>query len=52
VADYDLQQMLDKRNDLRAKKQWAAADKIRAELAELGIILEDKPQGTVWRYRR
>jgi cysteinyl-tRNA synthetase len=52
VADYYIQQMLDKRNDLRAKKQWAAADKIRAELAELGIILEDKPQGTVWRYRR
>lgn len=52
TVDYYIQQMVDKRNELRAKKEWADADKIRAELAELGVILEDTPQGTVWRYKR
>jgi cysteinyl-tRNA synthetase len=39
------------RNDLRAAKQWALADKIRAELGTLGITLEDGPTGTTWRVR-
>jgi len=51
-TEYYIQQMVDKRNELRAQKQWALADRIRAELGELGIILEDTPHGTVWRYRR
>jgi len=51
-AEYYIQQMVDKRNELRAQKRWALADEIRSSLAELGIILEDTPQGTVWRYRR
>ena len=44
--------LVGKRDELRAKRQWADADKIRAELGELGLILEDTPNGTVWRYRR
>lgn len=37
------------RAELRKAKQYALADGIRAGLAELGIILEDGPQGTTWR---
>lgn len=37
------------RNDLRAAKQWQMADKIRNELANLGVTLEDAPAGTEWR---
>jgi len=35
----------------RKAKQWQRADEIRAKLAELGIVLEDIPEGTkiVWR---
>ena len=40
------------RNELRAQRQWALADKVRAQLAELGIILEDTPGRTIWRYGR
>ncbi len=37
------------REKARAEKQWATADQIRDRLAELGVILEDRPDGTTWR---
>jgi len=37
------------RNDLRTAKQFEQADRVRAGLAELGITLEDGPEGTRWR---
>ncbi len=39
------------RNDLRAAKQWALADKVRDSLKELGVTLEDSAEGTTWRYQ-
>jgi cysteinyl-tRNA synthetase len=38
------------RQDLRAAKQYALADGIRAELGRLGVVLEDRPTGTTWRF--
>ncbi len=40
------------RAQLRAAKQWALADQLRKELGELGVILEDSPTGTTWRWER
>jgi len=40
------------RDDLRRNQQWQLADKIRDGLADLGIILEDTPQGTRWKHKR
>jgi cysteinyl-tRNA synthetase len=37
------------RKDLRGVKQFALADKIRDELAQLGVTLEDTRQGTTWK---
>jgi len=37
------------RQEARAKKDWAASDAIRDQLAELGVVLEDRPGGTVWK---
>jgi cysteinyl-tRNA synthetase len=47
-----LERLISTRDQLRQAKQWHLADRIRAGAAELGIILEDTPNGTVWKYKR
>ena len=36
----------------RKNKDYATSDAIRDQLAEIGITLEDKPDGTVWKVSR
>ncbi len=40
------------RAELRQAKQWEAADKVRAGLKDLGVVLEDTPQKTAWKYEK
>ncbi len=40
------------RNEMRRAQKWQEADLVRNRLAEVGITLEDTPQGTVWKYKR
>jgi len=49
LDDAAIQDRIERRNEARAKRDFAAADAIRDELAALGITLEDKAEGTVWR---
>jgi cysteinyl-tRNA synthetase len=37
------------RQDARANKNWAVADKIRDDLKSVGIVLEDTPNGVQWK---
>ena len=41
--------LVEVRAELRRAKNWELADRIRERLRELGIALEDRPEGTVWR---
>lgn len=41
--------LIKQRNDARQNKDWAQADIARNKLSEMGIILEDSAQGTLWR---
>ena len=46
----DLMQLLiDVRTDVRAQKLWSLSDKIRDGLKKIGVVLEDKKDGTGWR---
>ena len=46
-----IQLLVDLRTDLRAARQFDQADRIRNELANLGVSLEDSPAGTEWTLR-
>ncbi len=43
--------LIEKRVQARKDKDWASADKIRDELNEMNIIVEDTPQGIKWRVK-
>lgn len=45
----EIEALIKARNDARAAKDWPAADAARNRLTEMGIVLEDGPQGTTWR---
>ena len=45
----DVDQMILLRLEAKKSKNFAEADRIRKELADTGIVLEDTPQGTTWR---
>lgn len=50
-ADADeawIQQMIEKRAEAKANKDWGVADQVRDELMEKGIVLKDGPEGTTW----
>ena len=49
-SDAEIEGRIAARTAARQAKNWAESDRIRAELAALGVVLEDKPGGqTLWR---
>ena len=51
LAEDMLDKKIAERQEARSNKDWAAADDIRNELAQKGIILEDKQDGTSWKIK-
>ena len=53
TAEYEelMQVILSVRQACREQKQWALADCIRDRLSEIGITIEDSPQGARWKKR-
>ncbi len=46
----EIETLLERRAEARARRDYAQADRIREELAAKGIALEDDPDGrTLWR---
>lgn len=49
LSDEDIEALIASRIAAREQKNWAEADRIRTELEQQGIVLEDGATGTSWR---
>ena len=47
--DQEIEALIEERRQARANKDFARSDAIRDQLKEQGILLDDTPQGTVWK---
>jgi cysteinyl-tRNA synthetase len=53
VVDFSLvNELIEKRLNARAAKNWSESDRIRDELAAMGIVLKDSKDGTTWEVAR
>ena len=46
-----MEEIIEKRKQARAEKNWDVADKIRVALDNVGIVLKDTKEGTTWETR-
>jgi cysteinyl-tRNA synthetase len=49
AREEQIERLIEERVAARKSKNFAEADRIRKELLDAGIVLEDTPQGTTWR---
>jgi len=51
LSPAEIEQLIAARTQARKDKDFVQADAIRKELTDKGILLEDTPQGTIWRVK-
>ncbi len=52
LDEEEIQQLIAKRNQARAAKDWAASDEVRDYLLSHRIVLMDSPEGTTWEVKK
>ena len=45
----EIERLIEERQAAKRRRDFATADRIRADLAERGVLLEDSPHGTRWK---
>ena len=51
ISEKEIFSMIDQRNDARDNKNYNLADKIRKELSDNGVLIEDKDGKTTWKIK-
>ena len=51
ISEEDINLLIDKRNEARNTKNYDLADKIRNELLDKGVLIEDKDGKTIWKIK-
>jgi cysteinyl-tRNA synthetase len=49
VDPAQIEKLVEERSQARQAKNWARADEIREQLKKWNVIVEDRPEGTIWR---
>ena len=49
LSDAAIEELIELRLQARARKDWAEADRIRDQLSDAGIVIEDGADGSRWR---
>jgi len=51
IKQDEIEDFIRRRDQARQDKNWPEADRLRDELSETGIVLEDTPKGTLWKVK-
>jgi len=51
ITEDEIECQIEARKSARASKDFAAADRIRKDLEDAGVLLEDGKSGTTWKYK-
>ena len=47
----DIENLIKERTQARKDKNWARSDEIRDQLLDMNVVLEDRPEGTIWKIK-
>ena len=51
ITEDEIKQKINERNSARKNKDYKEADKIRNELLDKGVLIEDKDDTTIWKFK-
>jgi len=51
ITREEIEAQIARREQARKSKNWSEADRIRNELQAMGVVVEDTPEGAVWKVK-
>ena len=51
ITEFEIEKMLTLRDKARENKNYNEADRIRDELLDKGVLIEDKDGKTIWKFK-
>ena len=51
ISEEEIEKKITERNNARKNKDYKAADEIRNELLDKGVLIEDKDDKTLWKFK-